>query len=170
MASYYKGVTPQVFNADQFFDYADAGKYEARVPSDTYRATGKAKFANALEAFILAGFPRQKFTKSLYRSLTNCFGHIAHYDIDGFYATWFSTAFDREQFLRNIIQSSPCGSPEYTYVDVERQVKVWVKNSGIYEAVSDASVFARSLATSETALDALRKLSPEARAKVLASL
>ena len=42
-------------------------------------AEDKAKFANALMKFIAGDFPRQSFTKSLYRRLSNTFGHIAHY-------------------------------------------------------------------------------------------
>ena len=45
-------------------------------------ADDKAKFANALMKFIANEFPRQSFTKSLYRRLSNTFGHIANYAED----------------------------------------------------------------------------------------
>jgi len=43
------------------------------------------------EKFLHGGLLRHLFTPRLYRTLRETFGHIAHYDLDGFYSCRFST-------------------------------------------------------------------------------
>src|SRR5271166_2862794 len=62
-------------------------------------AEDKAKFANALMKFIADEFPRQSFSKSLYQRLSNTFGHIAHYNQNGFYSVFFERDADKLAFL-----------------------------------------------------------------------
>ena len=69
-----------LFSADQFA----ATRWET--------AQGKADFGNKLCKFIAADFKQSLFTKTLYGRLSNCFGHIAHYNIHGFFETFFQTS------------------------------------------------------------------------------
>lgn len=64
----------------------------------------KARFVNSLLRFIADDFPRERFTRNLYLSLSThgYFGFIAHYDIYGFYAEQMSTPERRAQFVRDL--------------------------------------------------------------------
>jgi len=53
-------------------------------------ASDKAKFANHFVRFVESGYRRTLFFKWFYTRLSMTFGHIAHYNIDGFYAEWFA--------------------------------------------------------------------------------
>ena len=86
-------------------------------------ADDKAKFANALMKFIANEFPRPNFTKSLYRRLSNTFGHIANYNIDGFYGVFFERDADKVAFLEQTLSWPHFGDPTFTFSDVERAVK-----------------------------------------------
>lgn len=119
-------------------------------------ADDKAKMAAQLIKFIESGCPRAKFTKRLYNMLsTHMFGHIAHHDSDGFYHVWFSSAEARVSFLKNILKSSSLGDPHYTWSDVERHIRTWLRTSSILdearaeqakaEAVSERSHLAHLL-------------------------
>src|SRR2546430_207118 len=58
---------------------------------------------------------------------SHCFGHIAHYDIDGFYDTWFTRDKHRLGFLRNTLSWVCFGDPKFTYSDVERVIQQEVR-------------------------------------------
>jgi hypothetical protein len=94
--------------------------------TEFHSAADKAKFANALAEFALKGFPRERFTKPLYQQLSNCFGHIAHFDIGGFYATWFADPKSQAEWVRHVVGYIPCGDPAWTYSDMERLFKGWL--------------------------------------------
>jgi hypothetical protein len=80
----------------------------------------KADFANNLVRFINSGFHRKYWTKKLYQRLSNCFGHIAHFNAEGFYSTWFSSELQQREWFEHV-QAWPCyGDPAYTYSDVEK--------------------------------------------------
>ena len=51
-------------------------------------AEDKARLANKLTKLILNGFQLRSFTKDMYKRLSMMFGHIAEYDIHGFYHVW----------------------------------------------------------------------------------
>lgn len=105
----------QVFNANQF------------TPTDHATAADKAKFGNHFVKFVQGGFKRTQFPKWFYVRLSMTFGHIAHYNIDGFYATWFADADKLRKFIE-ITLSYPCyGNPGYTFCDVEREIQKWIK-------------------------------------------
>ena len=90
------------------------------VPTHWDSAEQKAKFANALLTFVAQDFPRSKFHENFYRRLSNAFGHIANFNLAGFYERFFRTAEDKLEFLEQCV-TWPChGDPTYTYSDVER--------------------------------------------------
>lgn len=55
-----------------------------------------------------------------------CFGHIAHYNRDGFYQTWFRSPTSRLAFLCNVAEWRCYGDPRFTFSDVERVLAAWV--------------------------------------------
>jgi hypothetical protein len=50
-------------------------------------------------SFVRGDFKRSLFTKLLYHHLIQHFGFIAHYDINGFYNTYFITPEGTESFI-----------------------------------------------------------------------
>ena len=94
-------------------------------------AQEKSDFANALAAFVKAKCPRHRFTKPMYRHLSHCFGHIAHYNIHGFYGNWFATdeGGDATYFLENALAWNCPGDAAYTFSDVEREFQKWIKKN-----------------------------------------
>lgn len=89
-------------------------------------AETKAKFANALADFLLAGCPGSKFTKFLYHHLNLHFnGHIAHYNRQGFYAFWFAEQEHRERFIQRMLEDPCHGHPAHTFCDVEKAMQKW---------------------------------------------
>jgi hypothetical protein len=93
------------------------------TPTQWDSAEDKAKFANALMKFIADEFPRRSFTKSLYQGLSNTFGHIAHHNLDSFYAVFFERDADKVVFLEQTLSWPHFGDPAFTFSDVERAVK-----------------------------------------------
>jgi hypothetical protein len=93
------------------------------LPTGFSTTADKAEFGNMLLHFLDAGCARNLFTKKFYNRLSMTFGNIAHYDIYGFYSTWFDSDRHRLAFIENIL-SLPCyGDPEFTFCDVERAVQ-----------------------------------------------
>jgi len=99
------------------------------TPTEFYSTKDKMQWLKLLVAFVQSGFTRSKFTKKLYKQLSNCFGHIAHYDIDGFYATWFEMPEQQEVWLEHVDSWSCFGDPAYTWSDVERAFKIWLSDN-----------------------------------------
>ena len=97
------------------------------VPTQWSTAADKAAFGNTYLHFIESEWKRSLFTKSFYQRLSNCFGHIAHYNQHQFYETWFTCDKDRLEFLKNTL-AWPCwGDPTFTYSDVERAIRQQVR-------------------------------------------
>jgi len=96
-------------------------------------ATDKATFANKMTRFILGGFQVSSFNKKMYQHLSNMFGHIAHYDIHGFYQTWFSDAKACCRWVENMTNNwlVGIGDPKYTWSDVEKALVEWIKDNQI---------------------------------------
>ncbi len=86
-------------------------------------AADKAEFGNTLLRFIESEWDAALFTKSLYNRLSMCFGHIAHYDRQGFYERWFTSEAKRLEFLRHTLDWPCWGSPEFTFCDLERAIQ-----------------------------------------------
>lgn len=105
----------KMFTADQF------------TPTEFSTTKDKAKFANHFVRFVESGFNENLFHKWFYTRLSMTFGHIAHYNIHGFYATWFEDTDMQMEFFEHTL-SFPCyGQPEYTFCDVEKVLIVWLK-------------------------------------------
>ena len=69
------------------------------VATEWATVADKEKFEKQFKRFVLSDFKRSLFTKAFYNRLSNCFGHIAHYDINGFYDTFFTCLTDKIRFL-----------------------------------------------------------------------
>lgn len=86
----------------------------------------KAKFLNDLARFVRSGFKETLFTKSLYTRLSMCFGHIAHYNKNGFYDVWFATESRQNAWKRYIQEQAIYGDPAWTFSDAERIFQKWL--------------------------------------------
>lgn len=71
--------------------------------------------------------PRDLFFDWFYRRLSTTFGHIAHYNKNGFYEEWFSNPSDKRDFLARTLNHTVYGDPDWTYADVERAVQDWLE-------------------------------------------
>lgn len=87
----------------------------------------KEEFASRFIKFVESGFKKSFFTKKFYTRLSMCFGHIAHYDKDGFWAEWFTTPEDQKRFMEKTITYGCYGDPEYTFSDVEKYLVKYFK-------------------------------------------
>lgn len=125
------------FKADEF------------TPTKWDTADEKAAFANWLVAFINIGFPESRFPKTKYRQLSNCFGHIAHFDRDGFYHAQFATAQACLGFLQQLTGWGCFGDPASTFCDVERAIQKWMEVNDI--VARQAAVVAEQQEISERA-------------------
>jgi hypothetical protein len=101
------------------------------TPTTWEDAKKKARFAKTFIRFVQADFPRRQFTKAFYRRLSQTFGHIAHFDVFGFYDTFFSTTEGKVRFLRQTLQWPCYGDPQFTYSDVEKAIQSWLVHNGI---------------------------------------
>lgn len=91
----------------------------------------KAAFGNQLLAFVAEDFPRKRFTLKFYRVLCQHFGMIAHYDVHGFWAEYFTSTTDKLRFLEELT-THPCwGSPAFTFSDLERAVIARLRSAGL---------------------------------------
>ncbi|PPQ35159.1 hypothetical protein SAMN06265338_1327 [Rhodoblastus acidophilus] len=101
------------------------------TPTKWDSAEQKAEFANALMKFVAQDFPRTKFHNAFYNTLSNTFGHIAHYDHNGFYETFFLSARGKIAFLEQCVNWPCFGDPTTTYCDVERAVIARLRRANI---------------------------------------
>ena len=92
-------------------------------PTQFSTAEDKADFGNTLLHFIGSDWKRSLFTKNFYTRLSMTFGHIANYDIHGFYSVWFTNDHDRAKFLEATLRWPCYGDPKFTFCDVERAVQ-----------------------------------------------
>jgi hypothetical protein len=94
-------------------------------------AEDKAKFARQFIKFVQWDFSKKQFPKAFYQRLSQAFGHIAHYNLGGFYEEFFTTTEGKVRFLRQTL-AHPCwGDPAFTYSDVERALQQWLLNHDI---------------------------------------
>lgn len=98
-------------------------------------AADKAKFANKMTRFILGNFQQSAFSKMIYQRISNMFGHIAHYDIHGFYFEWFEDKGKCIKWIENMTSNwlVGMGDPKHTWSDVEKALVQWVKDNHIRE-------------------------------------
>ena len=107
------------FTADQF------------TPTRWDSAEEKARFARRLIRLVESGFAERDFPQALYRRLSSCFGHIAHYNRRGFYEEFFTATEGKVRFLRMTLAHSGWGDPGFTYSDVERALRSWLHQNGV---------------------------------------
>lgn len=93
------------------------------VPTEWSTAIEKANFGNALLHFLGARCPRELFTKKFYTRLSMTFGNIAHYNIEGFYDTWFTRERHQLAFVQKLLRWPCHGDPKFTFSDVEYAVQ-----------------------------------------------
>lgn len=82
-------------------------------------AQQKEKVLRNWESFLQSGCSKNQFTKALYEHLINHCSFIAHYDIHGFYATYFEEGEDTVKFLSQFDNSN--GVPN----SVEYKMTYW---------------------------------------------
>lgn len=93
------------------------------TPTEWSTAADKADFGNTLLHFLDAGCPRELFTKKFYNRLSMTFGNIAHYDLEGFYDTWFTRDRHRLGFVQKLLRWPCHGDPKFTFSDVEYAIQ-----------------------------------------------
>ena len=103
------------------------------TPTKWETAKDKAAFANRFVRFVESDFAAEHFTEKFYRRLSNTFGMIAHYNRGGFWETFFTTAADKVRFLQMTIQWPCYGDPAWTYSDVERALRAWLRADGMLD-------------------------------------
>jgi hypothetical protein len=91
----------------------------------------KANFARQFVKFVESDFDQRLFSQALYRRLSMTFGHIAHFNRQGFFETFFTTTADKVRFLLMTLAHPFFGDPAFTYSDVERALQGWLRESGI---------------------------------------
>ena len=86
-------------------------KYTADQFTDVQFMTAveKARVATMFERFLAADLHRDKFTRALYQHFHLHCGHIAHFDQNGFYETWFTHPSNRVDFLRQLADDHESG-------------------------------------------------------------
>jgi hypothetical protein len=120
------------------------------VPTKFSTAQDKADFGNTFLHFIESEWARTAFAKSFYNRLSMCFGNIAHYDLNGFYETWFTSDADRLQFLCHTLDWLCWGDPEFTFCDVERAIQQEIRKRNYlarYELRAAEAVRSREMET-----------------------
>jgi len=100
-------------------------------PTTWEPANKKAHFAKTFIRFVEADFPRRQFTKAFYRRLSLTFGHIANFNVFGFYDTFFTNTESKVRFLRQTLQWPAYGDPSFTYSDAEKALQSWLVQNDI---------------------------------------
>jgi hypothetical protein len=102
-------------------------------------AEDKARMTNKITKFILNGFQQPSFTKEIYKRLSTMFGHIAEYDIHGFYHIWFADDAACLKWAENAMKGGVLGfvvgDPAWTWSDVEKALQEWMKENRIVEQI-----------------------------------
>lgn len=79
------------------------------------RAREKERVLHQWNIFLKYGCKWEHFTKPLYEHLINNCSFIAHYDIRGFYGTYFNEGDNTARFLTQFDRSKGCRSIEYGF-------------------------------------------------------
>lgn len=97
------------------------------TPTEFSTAQDKKKFYNQFVRFVESNFDRKQFPKWFYTRLSMCFGHIAHYNIEGFYNHYFERGDNGKKFIQDTLRFPCYGKPEFTFCDVEKDIQTWLK-------------------------------------------
>lgn len=92
------------------------------TPTRFCPASTKAWFAAHYLRFVSSDFPRHQFTNRFYQQLMHTSGHIAHYDLAGFWSEFFTSLDGKVEFLQQTDQHPCHGQPQHTWCDVERAI------------------------------------------------
>jgi hypothetical protein len=95
----------------------------AFTPTKFHSAEDKAWFGDAFFKFVAQDYPKSAFSKRFYMRLSNCFGHIANYNLHCFYETFFLDLSGKIDFLTQTLRWPCYGDPAYTFCDVERLIQ-----------------------------------------------
>lgn len=90
------------------------------TPTRFCPASSKAWFTTHYLRFVSSDFPRHQFTNRFYQQLMHTFGHIAHYDLMGFWTEYFTSLESKVEFLQQTVLHPCHGQPQHTWCDVER--------------------------------------------------
>jgi len=90
------------------------------------------KIAEAFGRFAASGYKRTLFTKELYHELSQCFGFIAHFDRDGFYAARFGDPAARVETLRIM----GVDEPHWPLKTLEQRLRTVVVARGLVDAAA----------------------------------
>jgi len=90
-------------------------------------AAEKSKVLRHWEMFLRSSLKKDKFTKALYEHLIQHCSFIAHYDIHGFYATYFENGDNTRHFLSQFDTRS--GMPK----SVEYGMTYWLTDEDYYD-------------------------------------
>jgi hypothetical protein len=112
------------------------------TPSVT--AHDKALWLTQFKRFVQSGFSRGNFTKRLYDGLhVSMFGHIAEYNIHGFYEVWFSGPEERARWVHYVNRGGAFGlhseDRKDCWGDIERACLFWLQESGMTTAIIKAA-------------------------------
>ena len=119
--------------------------------------------------FLDSRCSREKFTKSLYQHFNLHWNHIAHYNIDGFYETWFSDESLRREFMDKFECEFAGGRLDYgangansDYHDINQAMldNLKVRKPGLY-AMDGDQYYEKCLATLERSIADHRARGPE---------
>ena len=94
-------------------------------------AAVKRRVLKQWEVFLKSGCAREKFTKPLYEHLIQHCSFIAHYDIYGFYATYFENGDDTVRFLSQFDDS------ERIPKSIEYGMTYWLTDEEYYDINSE---------------------------------
>jgi hypothetical protein len=108
------------------------------TPTKFNTGLDKAAFCSQFCKFVESDFKETLFTKKFYTRLSMTFGHIAHYNREGFYDTWFSNEKQRLEFIQHTLHFHPFGDPAYTYCDAEGAIQEWLVDEQILYRVQIA--------------------------------
>ena len=99
-------------------------------------ASDKAAFGLQFLKFVASDFAQAGFTNKFYNRLNKTFGHIAHYNRDGFFQTHFSDTASKINFLK-MTMAYPCyGEPIFTFCDVESEIQKRLLQSGVFHELN----------------------------------
>lgn len=94
-------------------------------------AVQKSRVLKQWDIFLRSGCQKEKFTKQLYHHLMQHCSFIAHYDIHGFYATYFEQGDDTVHFLSQFDDRN--GMPN----SVEYKMTYWLTGEEYYDINSE---------------------------------
>lgn len=129
------------------------------TPTEHTTAQEKAEWANRLGTFILGGFQAGNFTNLIYTRLSQCFGHIAHFNREGFYGVWFASPAKQAEFIKYTLDYKVVGQAKYTFSDVCIAFQEWLREQNVQVKVEAKAANERAyIALEDTADHALSLL------------